>query len=215
MRKISFLLAIFCALNFVFVVNLSAKESKELYIIHGFGSDSSSHWFKWLKNELLKKDKDLNVKILDLPNPFKPNPDEWQKRLKQQIASVNENTYFVAHSLGCIALLEYLSSLNEDAKVGGVLLVGGFSKPLSILPELNPFLKRDVEFTKLTKMIKNIIVLSAKNDNVVPTELSKDLAHSLNAKFIQPDDGKHFGARKPLRKAPIILDIVSKQLDLQ
>ncbi|WP_223236067.1 MerR family transcriptional regulator, partial [Acinetobacter baumannii] len=37
-----------------------------------------------------------------------PDVDAWQKILDVQIPAVNENTYFVAHSLGVITLLHFL-----------------------------------------------------------------------------------------------------------
>ncbi len=214
MRKISFLLLLFYALNIIFITKLSASENKELYIIHGFGSNSSSHWFKWLKDELLKEDSSLSVKILDLPDSFNPEPIKWHNAFKEELKNIGENTYFVTHSLGSIALLEYLSSLKEDTKIGGVLLVAGFAKPLKLLPNLDPFVKKDINFKKLQNMIRLRIVLSAKDDDIVPSEFSKDLAQKLGANFVLVDEGKHFGAKEPLKKSPIVLKLSKEELGL-
>lgn len=41
-------------------------------------------------------------------------------------------------------------------------------------------------------MIKNCVVISAKDDAIVPTNLSYKLAKSLDADFIQTQKGGHF-----------------------
>lgn len=184
---------------------------QKVYIIHGYDAHPQKHWFVWLKNEL-EKDNNVSVDILNLPNANNPTLESWINALNEQINKIDENTFFIGHSLGCITTLRYLEGL-DSKKVGGVLLVSGFDKPLSILPSLDPFVKEPLDYKKLQKNIKQKIVLSAKDDEIVPTELSKDLAKNLGAEFIQAKQGGHFMETDGFKTFPLALENMQKMLE--
>ncbi|ASQ29841.1 alpha/beta hydrolase family protein [Campylobacter avium LMG 24591] len=213
MKKLGLYLTVFYVFAIAFI-QVEASELKKLYVVHGFGSNSSSHWFKWLKTELENDNSELEVKILDLPNSTNPKPNEWLSTIKENVGKVDENTYFVAHSLGCISTLIYLNSLDDNTKIGGFVFVGGFYEPLDILPQLRAFTSISLNFNKLQKMTNKGFVLSAKDDKIVPTKLSENLANKLKAKFIQTQSGGHFGDKKTVEKVPVLLDIIQENLGI-
>lgn len=51
-----------------------------------------------LKHQI--EDENTTVTLIPFPDSEHPDVDAWQKVLDEQIPAVNENTYFVAHSLG-------------------------------------------------------------------------------------------------------------------
>lgn len=192
--------------------NAANTAQKRVIIVHGYGGDSKSHWFVWLKNELEKQG--ARVVVPNMPDSFSPTPKAWIAALRETIGDIDENTFIVAHSLGCISALRYIEGLDARERLGGVVLVGGFYEPLSILPALDPFVAEPLQGAKLAKMIKNRVVLSAKDDKVVPTSLSENLARAIDAEFIQLPSGGHFMKDEVGDKLPIVLELLQKQMGI-
>ncbi|AXL46591.1 serine hydrolase family protein [Campylobacter jejuni] len=67
-----------------------------------------------------------------------------------------------------------------------------------------------LDFKKLKKMVNHIVIISAKNDSVVPTSISQNLSKKLNAQFIQTSTGGHFMESEGFNKLPLIIDIFKK-----
>ncbi|TQR33166.1 serine hydrolase family protein [Campylobacter sp. MIT 99-7217] len=179
---------------------------KEVYIVHGFDANPSKHWFSWLKDELEKEGAKVNV--LTMPNPTDPKLSEWVKTLQKQI-KVGENTYIVGHSLGCITILRYLDKLKKNQKIGGVVLVSGFYEKLSILPQLDSFVNPTLDFEKVSKIAQERVVISSRDDMIVPTNLSSNLALKFKATFIQTELGKHFMQDDGFTSFPLVLSVLN------
>ena len=119
---------------------------KKLYIIHGYGSGPNQNWFPWLKSEMEKMGVEVNA--LTMPNTDSPTCAEWVGHMESIVKNPDEDTYFVGHSLGCITILQYLNSLPENVKVGGAILVAGFSSPIHFT-ELNSFFEKPLDKEKI------------------------------------------------------------------
>ncbi|MDD1515816.1 RBBP9/YdeN family alpha/beta hydrolase [Priestia megaterium] len=163
---------------------------KQVYIIHGYGASPSNHWFPWLKEKLLADDH--QVSVLHMPNSSDPKKEEWLKTLTNKIKDLDNNTYFVAHSLGSITLLNYLEQLDPLPEFGGFILVSGFSERLSSLPSLDPFTVKEVDYQKIISAANSRAVIAAKDDYIVPCELSQNFSKQLDASFYSIEKGGHF-----------------------
>lgn len=184
--------------------NKTKPVRKHVYILPGFGATPADHWFPWLKNKLTKNG--YIVDILEMPNPSEPELAVWLNYLEQNIRSVNEQTYFVAHSLGCIALLQYLNALTPDTKIGGLVLVLGFTTPLELLPELDEFTKNEINFEHLTQLTNNRLIIASQNDTIVPFEQTKELGELMNTRLISIAKGGHFLAEDGFTQLPEVYD---------
>ncbi|WP_066388036.1 RBBP9/YdeN family alpha/beta hydrolase [Helicobacter himalayensis] len=201
-----------------------------IFITHGYDAHPQKHWFVWLKSQLegantqskllqesLKES--VSVEILKLPNPSAPNLDLWLACLQEVIGVANERTFLVGHSLGCITTLRYINEFllnTQSQNIGGVVLVSGFYENLETLPELNTFInppnRASLQWESLQKAIKSRVVLCAKDDVVVPSVLSANLAKKLNAELIILEKGGHFMESDGFKELPIILEILLSQL---
>lgn len=56
-------------------------------------------------------------------------------------------------------------------------------------------------------MIKNRVVISTKDDKIVPTNLSYKLAKSLDADFIQTQKGGHFMESEGYIDLPLVIEV--------
>lgn len=198
MKKIIFLLC-FC---------ISFICAKQIYIVHGYASDENYGFLPSTAKNL--KAKNHEVLLLSFPNASSPKLDEWLKTMKENFTKLDENTFFITHSLGGIAVLDFLNSLDENTKIGGVIMVAPFDEPLEILPSLNEFVKVKLNYKKLDKMTKHKIIISAKDDKVVPTLISEKLTKKLNAKFVQTKHGGHFMESEGFKELPLVLDEFEK-----
>ena len=175
---------------------LGASEGIKIYIIHGYGANSDSFWYPWLKSalssEIGAKIKAENIEIPNLPSP--PDLQRWKDKIKEVAGQINEKTYFVAHGIGGVATLKFIEESGH--KVGGVVLVGGFDKPLGTgsgaqnAMAIRSFTSASLDYATIANNIKHIVVLATRDDKAVPYKSSEDFADRLNAKFILEHGGR-------------------------
>ncbi len=122
---------------------------KKVYIIHGYTGYPDKNWFPWLKLELEKLG--IQVFVPAMPHTEAPQYSEWLAYLQSLVQKPDSDTYFVGHSLGCITILQYLNNLSAPIKIGGAVLVAGFSTPIH-LTELNSFFGVPLDEVKIKIM---------------------------------------------------------------
>ena len=94
---------------------------KKVYIIHGWDGSPEEPMLVWLKNKL--EEKGFQVFCPIMPETAKPKIEKWIKKLNEIVKNPDKNSYFVGHSIGCQAVLRYLSQVNPEVKIGGVVLI--------------------------------------------------------------------------------------------
>ena len=185
------------------------KEKKvNVYVVHGYTSSSSAEWFPWLKNRLAEIG--VSTTVFDMPSPNDPNANEWDKYLDENITECSDTTILVGHSLGCITLLRYLEKQSDDKKIGEIILVSGFLEPITALPILDSFVKKNLNIPKLIKMTEKRLVISSLDDSIVPYQLSRELAKQMDAKLITVENGGHFIGQEGFTEFPLIFDELCK-----
>src|SRR3989338_4452907 len=80
-----------------------------VFLIHGWEGNPNNHWFPWLSWELKARGWEVNAP--QMPNAAKPKVKEWVDFLRDYVGKPDKDTYFVGHSLGCIAIARYLAKL--------------------------------------------------------------------------------------------------------
>ncbi|MEW4234979.1 alpha/beta hydrolase, partial [Bacillus thuringiensis] len=117
---------------------------------------------------------------------------QCEKALGAYSTSIDSETYFVAHSLGCITLLSYLNQLNTLPNFGGFILVSGFSEFIPTIPSLASFTEEIINYKKINAATKSRVVVAAKDDSIVPFQFSQSLSNQLDASFCSLEKGGHF-----------------------
>jgi len=192
------------------------KNSKiQAYIIHGYNASPSNHWFPWLKDKLIQDG--VATEILSMPTPSEPKVNEWVNFLVSNISNCDENTFFVAHSLGTITLLKYLEKISKIQKIGGIVLVSGFAKSLPVFKEpvfkeLDEFTKDGVDFEHIKQVAQNRAVIASGNDQLVPAELSKNLAEQISSEYYLISEGGHFLESDGFTQLPIVYDVLNTMM---
>jgi len=184
------------------------NQSYNIYVVHGYTANSQANWFPDLKNHL--ESKNITVHIFDMPNPHSPIEKEWLEFLETSIINFDDKSIFIGHSLGCVTILRFLEDKNTN-NIESLFLVSGFVEE-SPIAELSEFVKRKINYSKLIEAIKNRVVVSAEDDDIVPYQYSETLAKKLNAQFKLLKTGKHFIDRDGFTKFPYLIDLIQKTI---
>lgn len=186
----------------------ASDNVKKVYIIHGYGATPDNHWFPWLKAIL--ENQNIAVDAVKLPKSHQPDFDLWQTTLAEHIGKPQKNDIFIAHSLGTISLLHYLSK-HKPMSIGGLILVSGFGRRLTKLSTINGFNvdayidSANLDLAAIRAMSPQIYSIISKNDFIVDPEESLKLAEQLHSKVISVPKGGHFLAQDGFRQLPQIL----------
>jgi predicted alpha/beta hydrolase family esterase len=176
---------------------------KRVFIIHGWEGTPDSNWFPWLKREL--GEYGFEVAVPQMPNANFPKMEEWMAYLRKIVGKPDENTFFVGHSLGTIAILRYFESLSEREKVGGAILVAAFSESIGI-EVLENFFATPLDYEKIKKVTGKIVVINSDNDPYVPLAQGEALRDELGAKLIIVPNGQHLNAGNGYFEFPLVLE---------
>ena len=178
---------------------------KRAFIIHGYGATPEDHWFSWLAQQLQAAG--VATAIPALPDPEQPDFDRWQAALAAHIGTPDAQTFYVAHSLGTISLLHFLSAA-RPAQIGGIFLVSGFDGRLPALPVIGDFNvdayadRARIDHAALRAMTPQIHHIISDNDRVVAPERSLQLAERLGGTVHRVANGGHFLASDGFRTLP-------------
>src|SRR3989338_2384963 len=124
---------------------------KNVYLIHGWDFDSKMHWYPWLEDELTKKG--FNVVSFDMPNTENPKIEEWVGFLESKIKDVDEETYFVGHSVVCQTILRFLEKLHKNKRIAGCVFVAPWFDLINLGSEeikiAHPWTSTKIDFSRV------------------------------------------------------------------
>lgn len=78
------------------------------------------------------------------------------------------------------------------------------------MPELSAFTNKPIDYHKALSKIKDVVVISAINDDIVPFYYAATLARHLKCKFILMPSGKHFIERDKIKELPVVFDELTR-----
>jgi uncharacterized protein len=181
---------------------------KKAYLIHGWGGNNSSEvWFGWLKEQL--KNEKIEVIAFNMPNTENPKIEEWIPFLQKNIKDIDQETYFIGHSIGCQAVLRYLETLEPSIKVRGCIFVAPWmeldkntieEEGEEVIQIAKPWMETPIDFNKIKKHTKNFLAIFSDNDPYVPlTEIDR-FKKELDSKIILKKDEEHFNKTKEIKE---------------
>ena len=207
------LLVLFGFMSFVAntkTLELRENNMRQIFVLHGYSASINDHWFLDLKHQI--EDEHTTVTLIPFPDSEHPDVEAWQKVLDQQIPNVDENTYFVAHSLGVITLLHFLQR-HDYQNIGGMILVSGFSGTISDFSSLDAYITKSKVNTNYFKDIKKKLVYLSDNDDLVPPKLTIELVKEIDAPYITVPNGGHFLGREGYTTFPQVVNSLKEMLE--
>ncbi|MBS3085295.1 serine hydrolase family protein [Candidatus Pacearchaeota archaeon] len=168
---------------------------KKVCIIHGWGGSSSSEpWFDWLKKELVKKR--FHVEIFNMPNTDHPKIEEWVSYFEKNIKDVDEETYFVGHSIGCQTIMRFLEKLHKHKKIAGCVFVAPWFDLINQSEEeleiAHPWIHEKIDFERVLDHCNNFLTIFSNNDPYVHLDEVNKFKSRLDARIIIKRGLEHF-----------------------
>ncbi len=182
---------------------------KKVVLVYGWEGNLDNCWFPWLKKEL--ESRDFEVIIPEMPDSENPKIELWVSKLQKVIKEIDENTYFIGHSIGCQSIMRYLEELQEDKRIGGIIFVAGFFNLFHLETEeekiiAKPWLETPINTEKIKKYTNKIIAIFSDNDPDVPLSDSDLFKERLNAKIIIEHEKGHFDDDAGITELPVVLN---------
>lgn len=176
---------------------------KRVFIIHGYTGNPRKNWFPWLRSEL--ENLGIAVTVPAMPNTLFPRLDRWLPHLQKVVGAVDEDTYFVGHSLGCPTILRFLEALPDGQQAGGAVLVAGFAEPIHFT-ELDSFTAGAWDDAKIKQSVSELVVINSDNDEHVPLTHGEHMRDRFGAKLVVLHDARHVNAKAGYVTAPFVMD---------
>lgn len=190
---------------------------KRVFIIHGWDGYPEEGWFPWLKKEL--ESNGFMVTVPAMPKPEAPEISTWIKTLKEVVGEVDEQTFFVGHSIGCQTIFRYFEEFENNTKVGGAILVAGWTRltPEATPDEVSvkvakPWLESPIDWEKVKIHTRNFVAIFSNDDPMVPISEKEVFANKLGAKIIVEPNKGHFSGDDGVNQLHIVLDELIKMI---
>lgn len=186
---------------------------KRVFIIHGWDGKPEHGWYLWLRDEL--ESRGFKVEVPEMPNSEEPEINSWVGKLNEIVGQVDEETYFVGHSVGCQTILRYLQILDESSKIGGAVFVAPWmhldeetirEEGEEVIEIAKPWMETPIDFEKVKKMSKHYVAIFSDNDYYVPLSDRDIFRELLGAKIITEHDKGHFTEDDGIKDLPVLLN---------
>lgn len=176
-------------------------------IVHGLHSHPADCWFPWLKQAL--EERGFAVQVPRMPTPNAPEMKKWVATITKAIGMPNEYTILVGHSLGVIALLRYLETLQSGERVAGLISVAGrvMGKPYKRYG-VSSFFQSPIRWKTVAHRAKKFIGIYSIDDPLVSTENGKIFARKLGAQLLFVQNKGHFSREDKVFALPVALHTV-------
>lgn len=102
---------------------------------------------------------------------------------------------------------------HDYQNIGGMILVSGFSGPISDSSPLSPYITKSKVDTNYFRDIKKKLVYLSDNDDLVPPQLTIQLAKDIDAPYITVPNGGHFLGREGYMEFPQLVDSLKEMLE--
>ena len=152
------------------------RSTKHIYVVPRWGGSPADDWYPWLKRELeaLTEDGcDYQVHLLDMPAWDVPVIEKAINYLGEvlPVEKLNQDVYFVGHSVGCLAILHFLAQVSakhaeKAPQVGGVVCVAGWFSVDSPWQDILNWMHAPIDYEAARQLIPadNLVVLLSDDD---------------------------------------------------
>ncbi|MDA9129260.1 alpha/beta hydrolase [Candidatus Gracilibacteria bacterium] len=182
---------------------------KTALIIHGTGGIPEGNWFPWMKREL--EELGYKVFIPKFPTPEGQSLESWTKAFEKYKKYIDEDTIFVAHSVGPAFVLSILENINTEIRA--CYFASGFLGLIDIqsFDELNKTITdRDFDWEKIKKNCQNFYMCHGSDDPYVTLKSAEEMSKKLGTEIDMIDGGGHLNTDSGFTEFPKLLEEVKK-----
>ncbi|MEK6858897.1 MAG: alpha/beta hydrolase [Nanoarchaeota archaeon] len=166
---------------------------KRVFIIHGWGGSPQERMIASIAHHLELRG--LEVHVLTMPHTNEPTISEWVAHLVAEVGTIDKDTFFVGHSIGCQTILRFLEK-QKRACGGAVFVAGWFTLQGLETPEEEaiaaPWLETSFDYEKIKKNLPRSVAIFSDNDPFVPLDNKDIFRAKLGSEIIVEDNKGHF-----------------------
>lgn len=169
-------------------------------------------WIGWAAEEFKKKG--YEVVVPEMPDTGVPVIEKWVAYLKSVVGTVDENAYFIGHSIGCQTIMRFLEMV--DVKVGGAIFVAGWFDLRNLEDEesekiAKPWIETKIDCGKVKANLPHSVVVLGDNDPWVPyEETKKDFEALLGSEVVTLHGAGHITSDEGFGPFPQLIEIFEK-----
>lgn len=189
----------------------------KIYIVHCWGGTKEDGWYPWLDKKISNNDNE--VIRFNMPNTTNPVINDWIETLDSKVDKLDENTYFIGHSIGCQTIMRYLET-KDVSKIGGILFITPW---LDLLPKAiedeesysiaYTWVHTSIDFNKIKKITNNINCIFSDDDYFVSLKQEKEFRNKLGANTIIVSNKGHISQDDGVYELEEILDLSKQMLE--
>ena len=194
----------------------SRTDSKRVIVVHGWSGDINKGWFPWLKKTLEKQG--FSVIMERMPDADQPKIDIWTEHLKNISGNIDEQTYFIGHSIGCQTIIRMLEK-HQSEKVGGAVFLAGWfnlkedtykEDPKYEMKTRNiaaPWINTRIDFTKVQSKFSpgTVTAIFSDDDPYVDLNNAEAFKQKLDARILIENGKGHF-SEEEVDSIPILVE---------
>lgn len=162
---------------------------RRVILVHGWDGYPEEGWFPKFRKEM--EEQGFVVTIPAMEPADAPTMTKWVPQLAGVVSAPDEDTYLVGHSAGCITILRYLEGLPNGQKIGGAVLVAGFTDPLGF-EELKNYFTTPINWDRIIAHADGFVAIHSDNDKYVPLSHADTFKRELGAQVIILKKRGHF-----------------------
>jgi len=171
---------------------------KRVFIIHGWDASPEDNWYQSVAKEAEKNG--FNAEVLKMPDSHNPSVSQWPEKVLNIVGEVDEDTYFIGHSIGCLTIMKFLQSEVADGdSCGGVIFVAPwFNLSKAALPDeeyrtiAKPWLEMKLNFNNIKNKSRKFTAFFSDNDPYVPMNNVTKFQDHLDAEIIIEPQMGHY-----------------------
>lgn len=161
----------------------------------------------WAKSALEKKG--YKVFVPEMPETENPKIDPWLAKLAETAGQVRPDDILIGHSIGCLAVLRYLETLNKNEKVSKAILVAPWQF-LTLDESEDPLIAKawtegHINYEKIKTKANKFIAVFSDDDPWVPYRKNVEFfREKLNPEVITKHKMGHFN----MTEIPFLLELI-------
>ena len=193
-------------------------SGRRLLIVPRWAGRPESDYYPWLLARLATEHPGLfaEARVLLLPRPELPDVDAWPAAIAAELqapgqdAAALEQTYVLAHSVGCQALLRALRGLAPGpGGIGGALCVAGWWQIDRPWDSIRPWLEPMDGLERARAAVRTLRVLLSDNDPFTADHVGNaERWQQLGAGVRLAPGGRHFNNAEEPAVLAALLELV-------
>lgn len=188
------------------------KKIMKVYLIYGQSTESPTHWYSWIATRI--EEQGAECIQIALPHPENPDYEQYQQILFNQIVQSDQESIFIAHEVGVLSTLDFLSKYLKQIKhVKSLFVISAFHQNLNAKPEYHQFIKKTHILDEIIRAnIQQRFLFLSNNDVEIPAPISIELGHLLNAQMFEVKQAGQFRDRDGFTEFPQLWEKVKVAL---